>query len=184
MFLTDWHDLEIGMIAEDEVFKAVVMEFLDITNVQYNEVRALILKVIQKISCLKWLNELHNLELAFEGVGFQDLLTFQASDKVFSDYLERVLKKSPNAKTTDKGWIESEVEKLTETNVSAYQYTNGHDFMQALAQYIRTRGNARSITDSLLAGAFRIKYSTQEFKKTELYHQTSNWATLSGCKIY
>ncbi len=98
MFLTDLHDIEMTLISEDEVFSAVVFEYSGIAKDDHNGIRLKIIKTIEKVSYLKWLNQVENLELKFEGSGFQDLVSFVNEDIDFSEYFKRVLT-NPHALT-------------------------------------------------------------------------------------
>jgi hypothetical protein len=184
MFLTDQHDIEMCMISEDNIFETIVIEFTDIPILENILVRNKILKLIEQISLLKWLNEIENLEIKFEGTGFQDLITFQNNTIDFNEYFSRLISKSPNAKIIDIKVIKTKIEDLKAKNPNPFQLCNGHDFIKALSQFLREKGKTKNLNDDLISSIFRINYSNDLFSKTDLYSKTKEWAENKKCTIH
>lgn len=95
MFLTDYHDIELTMLSQNDVLSALIFEYTKIPQSEHLEFRNNILKSIEMISYLKWLNDKDNLKLDFSS-GFQDLLSFTNFEIDFTQYLSRVFSKSQN----------------------------------------------------------------------------------------
>lgn len=184
MFLTDQHDIEMCMISEDNIFETIIIEFTDIPILENILVRNNILKLIEQISLLKWLNEIENLEIKFEGTGFQDLITFQNNTIDFNQYFSRLISKSPNAKIIDIEVIKTKIEDLKAKNPNPFQLCNGHDFIKALSQFLREKGKTKNLNDDLISSIFRINYSNDLFSKTVLYSKTKEWAENKKCTIH
>ncbi|MBU3967519.1 MAG: DUF4435 domain-containing protein [Euryarchaeota archaeon] len=183
VFLTDYHDMEMILISEDEVFSSLVFEYTDLPKDKHSETRNNILFSIEQISYLKWLNEKENLEYKFDA-GFQDLLSFEGLEIDFDQYFTRILSKSPNAKITDKTIILDKMRVLKATNPNQLQLCNGHDFMKAFSQYIKQDGGVKNINDEHVASSCRMTFTFNHYSRTGLYLNTKIWADKSKCVIY
>ena len=184
MFLTDYHDIEMSLVADDDSISTIIFEFTDIPEVNHNAIREKVISTIEQISLLKWLNYRENLEIVFDKVGFQDLLSFVNLTIDFEQYFSRLLSKSPNAKIIDIATIKSKMDDLKALNKHPYQLCNGHDFVKALTQFIRKQGKEKHINDDLVSSILRIKYTKEKFYSTQLYASTKNWADSKNCSIY
>lgn len=184
IFLTDYHDIEMSLIADDDSISTIIFEFTDIPEVNHNEIREKVISTIEQISLLKWLNYSENLEIVFDKTGFQDLLAFANLTLDFDQYFSRLLSKSPNAKIVDIATIKSKMDALKTLNKHPYQICNGHDFVKGLTQFIREQGKAKSINDDIVSSILRIKYTKEKFSTTHLYASTKMWADSKNCSIY
>ncbi len=184
IFLTDLHDIEMTLVAESEVFSAIIFEFTNIKENKHDSIRNDIMSYIEKISLLKWLDSKERLGLKFKEVGFQDLLAFSGTTLDFSAYFRRLVSKSPNAVSTDFDNIVEKIEKLKLQNPDSYQLCNGHDFMKSLAAFLRQKGNGKSISDDILASIFRTNYRQDFYRNTTLFRQTKEWSETVNCSIY
>ena len=183
VFLTDYHDIKMTMIAEDEVIKAFTCEYTELPTAKHISVREDICSIIEEISLLKWLNEIENLELAFNNTGFQHLLR-PISKINFEDYFSRLLSNSPEAKTSDINIIKAKISALKTENPNPFQLCNGHDFIQAFSEFIRQQGKEKGINDSNTASTLRMSYTKEHFYKTKLFTSTKNWADSKNCDIH
>lgn len=183
MFLTDFHDIEMTLMAEDEVLSALVFEYTSIPVAEHISTRNDIIKSIEQISYLKWLTELENLEIKFDA-GFQDLISFSKFEINFTEYFQRLLSKSPNAKITDVGTIVNKINDLKSKDSNPFQLCNGHDFMKAFSQFIKAHGKVKTINDEILSSAFRMCFRNEFLTRTKLYQQTKSWSDSNSCEIY
>ncbi len=183
LFLTDLHDMEMMLISEDEVFSALIFEYTSLTKDEHSEVRNNIMISIEQIGLLKWLNEKENLEYTFDA-GFQDLISFVNLEIDFDQYFTRVLSKSPNAKLIDPAIVLHKIKSLKQSNPNSFQLCNSHDFMKALSQFVREKGDGRRIGDENISSSFRMTFTLPLFKKTILYSDTKSWADSKGCVLY
>jgi hypothetical protein len=184
MFLTDYHDIEMTLVSEDTVFSALVFEYTNIPPADHAAIRSDIIKSIEQLSLLKWLNYKKNLKIVFSKTGFQDLISFTNLKIDFAQYFQRLLSQSPNAKITDVKIILSEMKKLKKLKPQSFQLCNGHDFMKAFSQFIRKKGKAKNITDEQISSAVRMIFNHDSLAKTLLYANTKNWADSNNCSIY
>ncbi len=188
IFLTDFHDIEMVLVAENQIFNAILNEHTDISVQEYDATRNKMFALLEEISLLKWLSSKENLELMFTKAGFQDLIEFALKNNKntinFENYFGRVLAESPNAKIKDINLIISKINSLKKENANNFQLCNGHDFTKTFAIFLREKGNKKSINNDSVIDLLRISYRFSDFKKTLLFAHTNEWANSMGCKIY
>jgi len=186
IFLTDYHDLEMTMLAQREVVKALLSEYTTSEKSKHLDYRNKILQKIKTISCFKWLNIREVLKFKFKNVGFQDLVSFADSNAVdITQYIQRVLSNSSNAVLTDIEEIKIKINELLDIeNVDLLQLTNGHDALKSFAVYLRKEHSCRGLSDKDLASSLRIASSLSIFKRTDLYQKINEWAIEKGVTVY
>ena len=69
MFLTDYHDVEMTMVSQNNVLSAVLYEYTDLPKGEHLQLRDEILKCIEMVGYLKWLNDKEDLGLMFKRKG-------------------------------------------------------------------------------------------------------------------
>ncbi len=183
MYITDYHDIEMTMLHNDSIFSALVFEYTDVEKKQHIDVRNAIFKAIEKISYLKWFNEVENLELSFSR-GFQDLINCVNNTIDFNQYLERVISTSPNNKIKDINFIDAKLKQLQENDPDLFQLTNGHDFIKTLYKYFREIYSNNRLNEKNLESSIRIAFTIDHFKKTKVFKNTNKWAKDNNVKMY
>ncbi|WP_224961758.1 DUF4435 domain-containing protein [Geomonas subterranea] len=184
MFMTDLHDIEMSLIAEDEVFSAIVFEYSDLPRESHDSIRRRIIKVIESVSYLKWLNQIESLQLKFEGTGFQDLISFASDDLDFKEYFRRLLAKSPNAKITDYDVLLGKINVLMGCNPNPFYLCNGHDFTKVFSRFLKDQGKVKNVDENNISSALRMTFRNDLLMKTALYEDTQKWASCHNCSIY
>jgi len=183
IYLTDLHDMEMMLIAEDEVFSASISEYTNITKDKHVETRERIIAVIEQISLLKWFNEKINCEYTFDA-GFSDLIKYKNNEIDFAQYFTRVLSDSPNAKISDISIVYEELLTLKQLNPDSVQLCNGHDFIKALCRFIYEFGDGGSVNTENISSSFRMAYTKTMFKRTNLFSNVNTWAVANNCNIF
>jgi hypothetical protein len=183
MFLTDYHDMEMMLISEDEVFNAFLFEYSSLSLDEHEEARNSIFTTIEQVSLLKWLNEKEHLGYQIE-VGFQDLISFNNLDIDFEQYFARVIAKSPNAILVNLSIVMQKLQSLKATNPDPFQICNGHDFVKALSKYVKETGDGRTVKDEIISSSLRMAYTYEHYKMTHLFTSTKSWSDNNNCSIY
>lgn len=181
MFLTDKHDIETTIISETQVLNALV--FTNIPENEHLKFRDDILKSIEMVGYLKWLNSRENLKLKFES-GFYDLIDFTNLTINFDEYFKRILSKSPNAKITDISLIKTKIDNLKIINPSMLQLTNGHDLLKTFANYFKNISKSEGVSDKNIASILRTSFSSDHFKNTTLYKDLVDWSKKEDIEIF
>jgi hypothetical protein len=183
MFITDYHDIEMTMIAQEEILNSLMHEYTDIHKRGYNSFIDEVVKSIQQIGYLKWVNCVENLELEFN-FGFQDLISLTNYEINFDEYIARVIAKSAAGQSLNAQTLKEKINQLIAKKPDLFQLTNGHDLLKVLAKIFRDKFGQTGLTDSHLASSFRMMFTVAHFEKTNLYNLTSSWASENNCDIY
>ena len=184
MFLTDCHDIEMTMLSQSLVLDAILCEFTSLPKNEYCQFLDNMMKSIEMVSYLKWLNDKENLDLTFKGCGFQDLINFDNLDISFPDYLSRVLAKSTSAKITCQQTINSKISVLQQATPSSRQLTNGHDLVITFAKFFREVIKHKGLTDENIASTLRIAFTVEHFKSTSLYESLLGWMNQNNTELF
>ena len=176
MFLTDFHDIEMTMLAFDVVLNALFFEYTNLEQAEHTCLKNSLMLAIRPMSCLKLLNERESLLLSFE-VGFEQLLSFGGGvfSFDFETYLQRVLSKSKNPTINDASTLLQKVAAIEQENLNLLQLTNGHDLLKAFAVYFREVEQKKGTSGEDLEKITRIKFDQTEFQQTALYQQLLAW---------
>lgn len=184
MFLTDFHDIEMTIIANDDLISAIFFEYTDIPQENHIPIREQLVSIIEGISLLKWLNETENIELVFHKIGFMDLVSFSDLTLDFDQYFSRIISKSPNAKIIDIMEIEIKIAVLKSLGKHPFQLCNGHDFVRILAEFIRKQGKTNGINDNTIESILRTSFTKEKFYTTQLFTSIKDWSDTKGLNIF
>lgn len=183
LFLTDYHDLEILLFNSDTAFSAVIHEFVPIKNQEkHANLKVKLLNTLTFLSYLRWYNERNNGELNFKGLNLGDI--FDVKDLTIDTtlLLGKIQNLSPNI-TINNEVISTEIDAIKRENHDVLQLTNGHDLMKIIAAYFSSF-NKKGISDKDVEMHLRIAFSLEDFKNTQLYKNTYDWAAINKCLIH
>jgi hypothetical protein len=180
LFLTDTHDLELMMASDDASFMKFLSEYQ--TNPSL-DIRHKILESISFLGYLRWYNEKNDVRLSFEHIDFRKLYNAPIMQFDTTKLTLAIVEKSPNAREKDSGFLINKANNLRNTAHDFFQLCNGHDFMKAIAQFV-SNFTSKAISDTTAAKEFRLVYSTDNFKQTQLYRNTQAWASTNSCVLY
>jgi len=180
IFLTDYHDIEMMLLACDKAYQSVYAAYCD-NKKEPELLRENILKSIAFIGGLKWLNISGVLGLCFEDLG---LAGFFDGEKILLDeekYLFVVMQRSKKKK---REVLKEEVmEKIKDIN-DFLNLCNGHDFQKALALYINAHSDKAKIKEDAISKAFQVAYRFEDFQESELFKQLKVWADNQGFQLF
>lgn len=182
LFLTDYHDYELMISSDYQCIRSILNEYTNFDSKEYEGICNRILNAIRFLGYLRWYNEIENLEFNFRGLGLNDLFnerSFTFDDKVI---IETVITRSPNAKVKNVEQIFNSVQRLHNDNHDLLQVCNGHDFMKVMAILCSSR--QKGISDKDMASLFRVAYNQTMFQKTQLFKDTSDWASQNKVILY
>ena len=180
LYLTDYHDAEMMMIASNETLASLIAEYLD-PNIYHPEtLRNEVLHSIVPLGNARWHNHRHRGSLSFKGLAFS--LFYNAAN--FSINLQvciqEIHKRSKNREIELEEHILSD--DLSEST-NLLQLCNGHDFERALALFI-SRQRTKGVSDSEVGKALRLAYTKEEFRKTILFALLEEWEKNSGYSLF
>lgn len=182
LFITDFHDAEMTMIACDETFKSFVSEYLPERLEDFEQLRHQFLQSIVFLSGLRWLNHREYLRLNFEGIssrkqGKPDKPCLN-SDK--QGCIDKLAKCSPNKK---REVSVEEIDKLIAEVTDYYNLCNGHDMEEVMADFVPNVYN-NGITRERVGSSLRLAYHKQHFASTQLYQSLIKWQELHQVALF
>lgn len=175
IFLTDYHDLEMSLIANEKTILAVVFDYTLLSS--SHEQRAFVDKVFaltRDMSLIKLLNAENNWELSFK-FGFLEFFDRQIERFDSSAFLERAIRKSDTISIDIKQNILELLANKREESQERYFLTNGHDFVKVFTHLLRKKYGHNKLNERTIEDVLRIKYSLSEFKTTSLYEKIMTW---------
>lgn len=175
LFLTDFHDLEMMMLAEDECFEAILAEFSNSQNDLL--VRENLLESLRFVSYLRWWNDQNKAELTFKEFKFGDIFDPSHLRIDVERYLYKLVERSANAIEKDINVLKVAANSLVNKDNNIFQLCNGHDFMDILSLYFNAKRTQKGVTPTRLNSQFRTAYSKLAFYKTQLYANLQKWAS-------
>lgn len=176
MFLTDYHDIEIMLLADEEVFKDFLFEYTNLGASQHTQLKEDVFHTIRYIGYLQWLNDQEDLRLKFES-GFVDLIKFDDKDIDLQKHTERVISKSGKKEELEPTTLINQIKELEQnnSNIDMLQLTSGHDILKTLAAYFNQKHEGKGLKEEMLASTLRVRFTIESFQKTTLYTQLKQW---------
>lgn len=172
VFMTDFHDLEMMFIFDNHKFNKITQFYL-LNNTSVLIIKNEIFISLQQISLLKWLNVTKGIGYKFEHLSVVE----KNQIKDFEDYFNLLNLRSKslsNTYTLDE--IKDFISQLNYSTLDFYQLTNGHDFFDALAAFLRKNGHTKDLKSEELFRNFALHFSVSDFKNTQLCKSIVSWA--------
>jgi len=184
IFLTDYHDVEMMILAETDVLFSVLSNYADISSRNACFIlRDKLLKIIEKISYLKWLNDRENFKFTFDGIGFQHLISLTGSQLDFNQYFSNLLSNSPDAAIKDLTIILQKINALIPNSPDLLQLTNGHDAAHVFSKYLTSKQPTAVSTDNV-EKILKLAFSHAHFQRTNLYQSLVAWANKNDTQLF
>ena len=169
-FITDYHDHEMMSLANEEVMEALFVNKATVYD------KAMVDEVFNDLTILshyKWYNYCHHTNVNFSGYKVRgrskaDLCSFCAING-------EVMPQSPNCHVVIK---EADVTSFVagQPQIDRFELTNGHDFVELLAQRIGEKIHETNLRTDELRIIMYANYVSALFMRTNLYQSISNWA--------
>lgn len=159
LFITDFHDAEMMMIACDETFKSWVSEYLSEELDNFQQLRKEFLHALKFLSGLRWLNHREDLTLNFKG--FYDESCLNANQQ---ECIDKLAKRSPNKK---RDVFIKEIDELVAEVTDYYHLCNGHDMEKVMARCVLKKH--KGIKPERVGESLRLAYHKHNFATTKLY---------------
>jgi hypothetical protein len=160
LFITDFHDAEMMMIACDETFKSWVSEYLSEELDNFQQLRQQFLHALIFLSGLRWLNHREDLTL-----NFNKFYDESCSNSNRQECIDKLVKRSPNRK---REVSVEEIDKLVAEVTDYYNLCNGHDMEEVMADFVPKTRN-KGITSERVGESLRLAYHKHNFATTQLY---------------
>nr|VFK10798.1 MAG: Protein of unknown function (DUF4435) [Candidatus Kentron sp. LPFa] len=178
IFVTDYHDAEMMIIACDEAYHAVEAEYFpEEEELSYS--REMILKSISFIGGMRWLNHADDLGLNLKSIGFGKF--YDKKNLLHeTNCLHHVMERSPKKKDRiTKEAVRSKIKDIADF----LNLCNGHDFQKAFA-YLASSNSKKGWDADDIGRSFRVAYRFEDFQKTNLYKRLKEWSDTRSLLLF
>lgn len=167
LFITDFHDAEMMMIACDETFKSFISEYQPTDELKgFKQLRHQFLQSIVFLSGLRWLNHCQDL-----GMNFKDFFDESCLNLDKQGCIDKLAKRSPKKK---REVSVEEIDKLIAEVTDYYNLCNGHDMENVMARHV-SKTLKNGINSERVGSSLRLAYNKQNFTATQLYQKLIDW---------
>lgn len=169
-FITDFHDHEMMCVSNSKVMKDIF------SNLAIKFDQPLVDQVfadLEMLSYFKWYNYRYHLNINFRNYKPRDKSRAELTS--ISAIFEVVKPHSPKRK---KDICEKEVLEFVkeQPEQSAFEITNGHDFLDMLSQRIGQKYEMKSLNGDHIRPIIYTCFTFDQFVKTDLYKNIYKWA--------
>lgn len=169
-FITDRHDHEMMCLENEDIMRSIFVN----CSINYDAMLVdAIFDDLKVLSSFKWYNYHHHLNVCFKGYKVRG----KNKDELHSfDSIYAVVKShSPNCtETISEEDVDAFVDNYPAQN--NFEITNGHDFLDRLAQYIGERTANPSLKTDKLRIIMYASFTPNCFRNTQLYQKIRVWA--------
>jgi Protein of unknown function (DUF4435) len=178
LFRTDTHDLE-TMLLNSPALDKVVAEFGSEEKVARfgKDIRAVLLEGGTSIGYLRWVSQLDELNLTFNGIGFSKFISEQTLEIDQLKLIAEVKNKS-QALALDSKVLQQRLLDQQSGAHDHWQVCCGHDLVEILSFGLRKAiGSAKAadVEPNVLERSLRLAYEMAYFCKTQIYLSIRSW---------
>lgn len=190
LFHTDCRDMEM-MIIRSNALEDVLDEYCDRELLaKFTEtvgpVRDALVSASYPVGLLMFISQSEGLNLSFKDLNFQQFINTRTLSLNAGSMVDAVIFNSKKCRMGRKELLRR-LDREAEGLEDQWDAARGHDTVNILL--IALRGNfgsynSRGLNEGELGGALRLAFSDQCFVKTDLYRDTSEWATANGVTLW
>lgn len=180
LYLTDYHDAEMMMIASDKTMASLIAEYLDVDKYQPKTLREEILQSIAFLGYVRWYNHQQEVRLNFDGLALSKFIDANTLSVQVEVCLHEIHVRSSGKRITIKVDV---IRSLQAGEVDLLQLCNGHDFGKVLALFV-TKRSTQGISEREVGKALRLSYTKEEFQKTTLFKSLKAWENRSNYALF
>lgn len=190
LFHTDCRDMEM-MLIRSRALDHVLAEYADIDELEnfkerVGPVRDRLIESSYPIGLLMYLSQKNGMNLSFKDLDFKDFINPRTMSLDPSSMINSVIRNTRNCNLSKKAVLRSldqEAGKLEDK----WDAARGHDTVDILLLGLRNgigSYNAKGMKEGELSGALRLAFSDEDFRNTDLYAATSQWAESHGMSLW
>ncbi len=178
LFLTDFHDMEIVMLSQPEIYSALLHEHAPhIEKERHTAIFNQKLSELRFTSYLRFVNHIQDWQLNFQGISFAKAFNIQEIIIDNNRISELILSQSPNAQEKEINNIKAKISEMESPNHDILQLCNGHDLVKIIGLFI-------GVNDKNVAQKIRTSYRSADFERTKLYQNISKWAIARNIVVF
>ena len=175
---TDTHDLE-TMLLKSSALEKVIAEFASEEKIAKfdRDVRTALLQAGTPIGYLRWISQLDELNLTFEGITFSRFIDAQTLQIDELKLVQEVKNKSQAFSLNGEN-LQQRLTKQKSNHHDPWQVCCGHDLVEILSLGLRRAiGSAKTsdVEPNSLERSLRLAYEETHFDKTQMYLSICSW---------
>jgi Protein of unknown function (DUF4435) len=175
---TDTHDLE-TMLLNSPALEKLLAEFGSEEKIGNlgRDVRSLLLETAMTVGYLRWISQIDELNLTFDGITFSKFVDDQIL-KIDEDKFIQEVKNKSQAFGLKNADLKQRLADEISCNHDLWQVCCGHDLVEILSLSLRkTIGSAKasSVEPTNLERSLRLAYEETYFHKTQIYLSILAW---------
>lgn len=190
LFHTDCRDMEM-MIIRSNALEDVLDEYSEKEpRLKFEEsvgpIRDALVSASYPVGLLMYISQREGLNLSFKDLDFERFINSKTLSINVGSMVDEVIFNSKNCRMSRKAVI-SRLSDMAEGLHNPWDAARGHDTVNILLIALRRNFgsfNSRNLNEGELGGALRLAFSDQCFRGTDLYKNTSDWATENGVTLW
>lgn len=175
---TDWHDIEMSMIFDDDAFKACIAEVSPSHLESFNEIRSNVVCSCDTIGALRYFNSLNDVDFNFKGFTITKVWEASLSGVCAKKLSTEVNGSSPSKKIPA---VESQIGEILSKGIESKHLSCGHDFANILAFIFQEQGHG--ISGKSIEAFLRVGYSIDKFNTTNISQRLFAWITQEKARM-
>ena len=183
LFHTDLRDLEMMTVASGS-FDDVLAEYGDAEKLaefegKHGSFREAVVSASYPIGLLMRISRDRRLGLSFKELDFRRFVNPRSVSIDEAGMVDSAISSSRDVHVGRRHIIGALEDAMRYDGIDPWDAARGHDTVAVLLLCLRSwfgSYNSRSLTEDELSGALRLAYSDEDFRTTELYSSTSDWA--------
>ncbi len=181
VYFTDYRDMEMVCIYSGSL-DDIINEYGNRDKIRqftekYGSVKNALTSAAAPAGLLMYISKKRGLGMRFEDLDFEAFVDGRNLRLDQEAMIRAVLRNSRTVRATASR-LNRELSDLIRRTPDLRIAPRGHDAVSVLLLFLKKNGsfNARNLTAGSLGGALRLAFSDEDFRETEIYRNTSEWA--------
>lgn len=190
VFYTDMRDLEM-MLINSHALDDVLSEYGDPDRIQRFErqngdIREAIIDASYPLGLLMYVSYLRGYNLNFRNLDFRDFIDRRTLKADTARMVQSVIENTYGSEISRKN-VHKDLQGQMANHPEKHLIARGHDAVNVLMIGLKDAFggyNSSNLNEGSLGGALRLAFDEREFGSTELYKQTSKWASDRNIRLW
>lgn len=190
LFYTDYRDLEMTLL-NSTAFKDVLAEYGDVDRMerfsrQNGKILDVIIESAYPLGLLMYLSYLRGYNLNFKNLNFGSFVDKRTLKMDVLKMVQAVIENTSGCELSKKNVYRDLMNQESNHN-NKVMIARGHDSVHILMIGLKDSFggyNSFNLTEGGLGGALRLAYSSDDFKTTKLFEETTRWAQTRGSRLW
>ncbi|WP_164743953.1 DUF4435 domain-containing protein [Saccharospirillum alexandrii] len=186
VFLTDYHDVEMMLFCSRSLDNYVNEYSLpEVVDFMKNYLYENAMEAAYFIGIIRWLNDIEDLGLRFEGLNFRSFIDIDRTGITVSeeDLIDEILRRSNNLEShVSASFLMGRISELRAEARDQLQVNCGHDVTKIVSMVYQGSwvSSERNMDQRKVESALRIGYQVSDFIQTELFRKLNSAFVKSG----